>query len=71
MSIIGNAFQLDPTDTQRAARLMRAAADVARRVPAFGLSYPRDFARLPDVCAAVIEHSRGLARVTKATAASG
>jgi hypothetical protein len=71
MAIISNAFQLDPSDTQRAARLMTAAADVARRVPVFSLSYPRDFARLPDVCAAVIEHSRGLARVTHETAESG
>jgi len=59
MAIINNAFQLDLTDTQRAARLMTAAAAVARRVPVFALAYPSDFNILPDVCAAVIEQSRG------------
>lgn len=71
MAIIGNAFQLDLTDTCRAAHLMKAAAEVARRVPAFKLSYPRDFDRLPEVRAMIIEHSRGMTAIAVDAAEAG
>jgi hypothetical protein len=54
MDIIRNAFQLDPTDRERAAGVFAAASEVARRVPAFTLSYPREFASLPAVRAAIL-----------------
>lgn len=55
MAIIRNAFQLDVTDRRRAAGLLAAASEVARQVPAFTLAFPRDFARLPEVHAAILQ----------------
>jgi hypothetical protein len=49
IAIIANAFQLDATDLQRAAHTLAQAADVAKIVPAFRLSFPRDFTRLSEV----------------------
>jgi hypothetical protein len=54
MAIIRNAFQLDPTDHTSASGLLAAAGNVAQRVPAFTLSYPRDFPSLPAVHAAIL-----------------
>jgi hypothetical protein len=56
MAIIRNAFQLDVTDRDRAADLLSKAGDVSERVPVFALSYPRGYAHLPAVRAAVLEH---------------
>jgi hypothetical protein len=57
MAIIRNAFQLDPTDHDRAAGVFAAASKVARQIPAFTLSYPRDFAGLPGMRAAILGHT--------------
>jgi hypothetical protein len=57
MAIIGNAFQLDVTDRRRAAGLLAAAGDIAEHLPAFALSFPRDFACLPEVRAAIVGQS--------------
>ena len=59
MAIIGNAFRLDLTDRVQMARLLVSASDIARHVPAFSLTFPRDFARLPDVRSAILQQ-RGL-----------
>lgn len=59
MAIVENAFQLDVTDTGRAARALAQAAAVAERVPAFRLAYPQDFGILPAVRAAILgQHGR-------------
>ncbi len=55
MAIVANSFQLDLTDTRRAAALLAKAAKVAKQVPAFRLTYPRDFALLPSVRAAILD----------------
>jgi hypothetical protein len=55
MAIVENSFQLDLTGTRRAAALLAKAAKVAKQVPAFRLSYPRDFALLPSVRAAILD----------------
>jgi hypothetical protein len=60
MAIIGNSFQLDPSDKARAGRLFEQAAQIAQRLPAFELSYPREFAGLAEVRAAVLRHARTL-----------
>lgn len=49
MAIVGNSFALDPTDAHRARNRLDAASALARQVPAFGMSYPRDYTRLPEV----------------------
>ncbi len=54
MEIIRNSFQLDVTDRRRAAEALDAAGDISQHVPAFRLSFPREFARLPDVRAAIL-----------------
>ncbi len=56
MAIVENSFALDPTDPQRARQRLEAASDLARQVPAFAISYPRDYARLPDVRSAILTH---------------
>jgi hypothetical protein len=53
MGLITNSFSLDPTDTGRARHKLQQAAALANGVPAFELSYPRDYALLPEVHAAI------------------
>ena len=60
MAVIGNTFQLDTSDKTRASRLFEQAAQVARHLPAFELHYPREFARLGEVRAAILRHVRSL-----------
>lgn len=55
IALITNSFALDPTDLERAQAKLEAASACAREVPAFAISYPRDYARLPDVRAAMLE----------------
>ena len=64
MALISNAFQLDPTDHDRARDLLTRASDVAERLPAFRLTYPRGYDRLPEVRAALLEHQAALAPTT-------
>ncbi len=49
MALVGNSFALDPTDRAQAARRLTQASAVANTVPAFRLSYPRDYALLPRI----------------------
>jgi hypothetical protein len=56
ISLIHNAFQLDTSDRRRAASLLDSAVEVAAAVPAFELSYPRDYRRLDEVTQAILKH---------------
>ncbi len=58
MTLIANSFQLDVTDKQRAAAMFADAGMMVAELPTFSLSYPRDFARLPEVHAAILEACR-------------
>lgn len=49
MTLIGQAFALDPSDPKAAHRRLSGASAVAAAVPGFVLTYPRDYARLPEV----------------------
>ncbi|MBF7728668.1 hypothetical protein [Pseudomonas sp. N040] len=49
MGIITNSFSLDPTDPLLARQKLQQAAALANGVAAFELSYPRDYAVLPQV----------------------
>lgn len=49
MSLVESGFALDPTDLDRARNRMKQASELANAVPAFELSYPRDYARLREV----------------------
>lgn len=60
MAIVENSFALDPTDREKARSRLERASELARQIPAFALSYPRDYARLPEVRAAILNELRGL-----------
>lgn len=49
MSLIGQSFALNPADPVAAHERLTAASAVTEAVPGFALSYPREFARLPEV----------------------
>lgn len=55
MGIITNSFSLDPTDTLLACKKLQQASTLANAVPAFELSYPRNYAVLPQVHAKIRE----------------
>ena len=61
MAFVQNSFALDPSDTARARDRMEQASALARQVPAFELSYPRDYARLPEVRQAILDQVAALA----------
>ncbi len=54
MALVENSFALDPRSSSGAAVRMGQAARMAAAVPCYELSYPYDFALLPDVRAQVI-----------------
>lgn len=53
IGLISNSFALDPTDPADAKRKLAMASTLAAALPAWELSYPRDYARLPEVHAAI------------------
>ncbi len=55
MTFVANSFSLDPSDPTRARKRMFVAADLAHRVPTFKITYPRDYARLPEVRQAILD----------------
>lgn len=49
ITLVGQSFSMDPTEPACGARRLAACAALAEQLPAFGLSYPRSFDRLPEV----------------------
>jgi hypothetical protein len=64
MGLISNSFSLDPTDARLARQKLQQAAALANDVPAFELSYPRDYVSLPQV------HARIRAQMAKSIIAN-
>ena len=64
IALITNSFALDPTDRELGRKKLEDASRLANAVPAFEISYPRDYARLPDVHAAIFKQvaETGLAK---------
>lgn len=60
MDLIGQSMALNPTDLTRANSRLTQAAEVARRVPGFALSVPRDLAALPAACSDLLEELAAL-----------
>jgi hypothetical protein len=54
MAIVAATFQLDVTDARHVGTLLTQASEVANRVPAYEIAYPRDFSLLPEVRAAIL-----------------
>lgn len=49
IALVGQSFSMDPTEPVCGARRLAACAALAEQLPAFELSYPRSFDRLPEV----------------------
>lgn len=57
MELISHSFQLDVLDKQRLKRHFEQVGQLARSVPVFRLSYPRDRSLLPKIMETVLAHS--------------
>ena len=55
MTLVENSFALDPTDTGGALDRLEKASALAKSVPSFAINYPRDYASLPAVRAAILD----------------
>jgi hypothetical protein len=55
MAIIANSFALDASDPEETKRRFAQAAEGARNIPVYDLRYPRDYAALPEVHAAIFQ----------------
>ena len=55
MALICNSFKLDVTNHNQAKKLFAAASAVAKQLPVFSLSYPRDFSCLPAVHEVILQ----------------
>ncbi|MFN4134990.1 MAG: hypothetical protein ACK4G2_05010 [Novosphingobium sp.] len=59
-ALLQHSFLLDSHDRLRVAKHFRTMAELARAIPVFTLDYPRDYARLPAVIAAIADHARAI-----------
>jgi hypothetical protein len=62
MTIVEQTFALDPADPREMVRRFTAAAALANTVPAFAISYPRDYHRLPEVQDMIVHQLADVAR---------
>lgn len=62
LALIKHAFRLDVADRAEAATFLGLCAAVARSVPAFALSYPRDFAEAPALVRTLSRHLEDIRR---------
>ena len=60
MVFVESSFALDPTDLPRARERLADASALARQVSAFEITYPRDYARLPEVRQAILDQVAAL-----------
>jgi hypothetical protein len=60
LEIIKHTFQLDVTDHEKLGQAFQRYEWLAKSVPFFELTYPRDHAVLPSVNAAILNHLDGL-----------
>ena len=55
IALVTNSFALDPSDVAQAQRRLEASCRLAASVPTFEIRYPRDYAQLPMVRAAILD----------------
>jgi hypothetical protein len=60
LALIRDSFQLDVTDRSRMVSQLGLCSEVARRLPAFRLDYPRDFSRSSTLLQRLGEHLQSL-----------
>lgn len=58
--LIGHSFMLDTTDRPRMTAHFKRVAELADKVPCLALDYPRDFAQLDALVAAIARYARSL-----------
>ena len=56
LALIRHSFRLDLADRAASAMQLARCGEIARAVPAFGLDYPRDFARQEALVQAIADH---------------
>jgi len=56
MALVGQGFRLDLTARHRNISFLQQAAEVARKVPAFTLSYPREYTQTNTLIAQLLQH---------------
>ena len=54
VALIENSFALDPSDPRHARHRMEQASRFGDQIPAFEISYPRDYAQLPQIREAIL-----------------
>lgn len=64
MAMVQNSFSLDPTDLKRAHSRLASCSMVAREVPGYLISYPRDYAMLPKLRKKILAQINSDARRT-------
>lgn len=64
MAMISNAFALEAGEPREASRRFVNAVQASSAAPVFDLHYPRDFNRLPEVHAAILDEVRFLSHNT-------
>lgn len=57
VALVTNSFELDPTEDVGAMRRFGQASEIANVIPAYSLSFPRNFAHLDHVCDAILATS--------------
>ena len=62
LALIKHAFRLDVADRAEATTILALCAAVARSVPAFALSYPRDFGEEPGLVRTLSRHLEDIGR---------
>lgn len=65
LALIKHAFRLDVADRAAATVFLGLCAEVARSVPGFALSYPRDFGDAPSLVSTLSRHLEELGRGTR------
>ena len=55
--LINHSFLLDVTEPERLSQHFHDVGELAETVPCYTLDYPRDYAALPQVIAAVLKHA--------------
>lgn len=63
MAVIENSFLIDPSDVHRARQQLLLASALARDIPAFEISYPRDYSRLSEVRGRILKHISELSSI--------
>jgi hypothetical protein len=60
MALVENSFALDPANVTLARGRLEQASAFARNVPGYEITYPRDYARLPEVRQVILDQAAAM-----------